>query len=86
MKADFIITFLSSHHAIKAEKSFMTGKFAVELIPTPRPISSECGFTLFAKNEIVEKIKDFLKQKKLSFAGIYKIEYSNGEKRYEKID
>lgn len=86
MKSDYIITFLSSHHAIKAEKRFKTGNFEIELIPTPRPISSECGFTLYAKNDVVEKIKEFLQQKKLNFAEIYKIEYSNGEKKYEKID
>ncbi len=74
MKSDYIITFLSSHHAIKAEKRFKTGNFEIELITTPRPISAECGVTLYAKNDGVYKTKEVLQQKKLKSAEIYTIE------------
>lgn len=41
-----IATFRSSHAALAAERSLLGAGLAVELIPVPRQIRSDCGFCL----------------------------------------
>jgi len=43
-----IITFRGSHAALRAAREFKARDYAVELVPVPRGISSECGFCLRA--------------------------------------
>ena len=83
---DHVITFHSTHHAIKAEKRLKTGNFKIELIPTPREISSECGFTILMRNNESQSLAIFLEEDNLLFDQIYKINENHGEKRYEEID
>ena len=45
---DFIATFPSSHAALRAEQACRAGGLAVELIPLPSQIRSDCGFCLLA--------------------------------------
>lgn len=40
-----IIAFSSTHQAIHFER-LLLGKFAIELIPTPRDVSASCGLSL----------------------------------------
>ena len=83
---DHVITFHSTHHAIKAEKRLKTGNFEIELIPTPREISSECGFTILIKNCESQSLVIFLEEDNLLVDQIYKISEIHGEKMYEEID
>jgi hypothetical protein len=46
MSYNFVITFIVSHFAIKAEKELNSAGLSNELIPTPREIDSECGFSI----------------------------------------
>jgi hypothetical protein len=41
-----IVTFSSSHTALRSERSLKGRGLAVDLIPVPREISSACGFCL----------------------------------------
>ena len=43
---DCIATFPSSHVALRAERSLLDAGLALELIPVPRQIRSDCGFCL----------------------------------------
>jgi len=79
---DFLVTFFSTHHALKAEKILKNISSRIDLIPTPREINSECGFSVL--------IRDFEDEpsillKNLSYEHIYQIKYnSKGTKTYEK--
>jgi len=46
-----IITFRASHAAMRAERELAVRGYAVELVPVPREISSDCGFCLRASLE-----------------------------------
>jgi len=41
-----LMTFYSTHHALKAEKVLKNNGLKVELIPVPREFSSNCGISL----------------------------------------
>lgn len=78
----YLVTFLSTHHALKAEKILKKEESGIDLIPTPREISSECGFSIFIENT-VRKPEQILKN--IDYEHIYMINYSpDGEKNYEK--
>jgi len=79
---NYVITFQSSHQAIKAERKFMKAH-NTDLIPTPREISSECGFSLKISETELNMILELLQQNSLNYSKIYTITVHEGEKRYE---
>jgi hypothetical protein len=42
----YVLILPSIHHILKVEKAAKARKLAVELIPTPRQISSDCGMSV----------------------------------------
>ncbi|HUW71543.1 MAG TPA: DUF3343 domain-containing protein [bacterium] len=48
-----IITFESSHMAIRAERALKVLGITVDLIPVPRQISSACGFCLIVPSATI---------------------------------
>ncbi len=46
MKSYCVITFYSTHYALKAEKVLKDSGLEVELIPVPRELSSNCGISM----------------------------------------
>lgn len=45
-----LFTFLSVHHALKAEKILRTLGLEFDIIPTPRSISSSCGMSIIIES------------------------------------
>ncbi|MFA7057887.1 MAG: DUF3343 domain-containing protein [Candidatus Cloacimonadales bacterium] len=76
----FVITFISSHHAMQANKKFVKSKIKSEIIPTPRQISSECGFSIQGEADNLQELTNFCQDSKLS----YEVIYIKKEDRYEK--
>ena len=54
-EAYLVITFESTHHAIKAEK--VLEGLEIEIIPTPRQLNSNCGISIKAETKDFEVIK-----------------------------
>ncbi len=69
-----IITFVSVHFVMKAEKILKKEGIDTRLIPTPRKISSDCGMAIEAHYENIERIKTILSDHKCGIDGIYKAE------------
>jgi len=67
----FVITFISSHQAMQANKKFIKSKHKCEIIPTPREISSECGFSLQGESDNLQEIVDFCQKSGLVYEAIY---------------
>ncbi len=71
-KEFYVITFDSTHKAIKTEK-ITKEKLDVELIPTPREISASCGLSLKFKEEQLEELMDILKDTEKDGMVIYQV-------------
>ena len=41
-----ILTFQSTHHVLKAERVLLSKHIKLDIIPTPKEISSECGMSI----------------------------------------
>lgn len=82
--SNYLITFLSTHHALKAEKTLKNKNEKIDLIPTPREISSECGFSLYFEDLNTDPLDNM---NGLPFEAVYMIKITGeGKKRYERID
>jgi hypothetical protein len=82
----YIITFPSSHFALKAEKKIKKTQLTqqVKLISAPRTLSSECGFCLllddYPHSDLVERLTEL----NLNFHHIFIKKTIDGVKTYAK--
>lgn len=67
----FVVTFPSSHQAMHANNLFSKSDIKCEIIPTPRQISSECGFALLGETVDLELLKEFCLTNKIKIDKIY---------------
>jgi hypothetical protein len=51
---NYIFTFNSTHHVLKAEKLLLDKGIRHEIIPTPKNISSDCGMSIRISSDISE--------------------------------
>ncbi len=82
----YIITFASSHFALKAEKKIKTQKLTeqIKLISAPRTISSECGFCLLVEDYDSSDLFEKLTEMNVKFNQIYTRTIIDGVKNYAK--
>lgn len=72
-----VITFRSTHHAIKTEKALKKENLPIKVIPTPREITASCGLSIRFEDEDQEKVfevvNDLVENENIIIKGIYKI-------------
>ena len=66
-----VLTFPSSHYALKAEKICKQAGVQVVLIPLPREISADCGVALIVRPETRQDAEVLLQQAGVSLHGVY---------------
>jgi hypothetical protein len=69
-----IITFLSVHHALKAEKVLLKEGLAISMIPVPREISSDCGVALKFECEEEASVAKILESNMVKIESIHHLE------------
>lgn len=86
MNEMYIVSFNSTHHAIRSDKLFGENKITSTTLPTPREITASCGISIrFLYNDI-ENIKEILELNKIEYKGIYRInKLEDGKKEANKI-
>lgn len=76
-----VVTFESTHHAIKGEKILKENEIEHRMIPTPRAITRSCGLSAKFDLKDMEEIKELFSQGEIALTGIYRyISSSNVEK------
>lgn len=68
---DRVITFYSSHLAIKAEKLLNKNGITVRMIPVPRHISSNCGVAIGFERNLEDMVVEHLTRAKIEMEGVY---------------
>lgn len=66
-----VVTFESTHHAIKGEKILKENGIKNRMIPTPRAITRSCGLSAKFDLKDLEEIKKLLAQGEVAVTGIY---------------
>ncbi|MBS5788682.1 MAG: DUF3343 domain-containing protein [Clostridioides difficile] len=86
MKEMYIVSFNSTHHAIRSEKLLKEHEVAITMLPTPREISASCGLSVRFSKDDLEKITKILKDNEIDFKGVYHIDKNNeGNKEVNQI-
>lgn len=80
-----LITFKSTHHAIRFEKVIKENNFNAEIIPVPRQIHDSCGLAVKVKNQFLNDIIIIAKSKNIEMLKIYNINVQNSIKTYNEI-
>lgn len=73
----YVITFDSTHHAIRGEKFLKESGLTIRTIPTPREISASCGLSIKFDIDNLENVKEIISINNLVIKGIYEINKKN---------
>ncbi len=80
----FVLTFADTQSAMKEEETLKKKGYFIKTIPTPRAISSECGFSLKLESE-ADNITEKLTENTNLIDKIYLIYTTERSKQYEEI-
>lgn len=81
-----LFTFVSTSHALKAEKVLKNEEFEFVMIPTLREISSSCGLAVKTAPDDVENCKRVLGNSNVKTEGLYKVVKEQGKNLINRID
>lgn len=76
-----LITFDSTHSAIRAEKELLDEGLKVKVIPVPTEITASCGLSIRIALKDLEKAKKILKDNNIEVSGYYYVK-KLGLKKY----
>lgn len=67
-----VVTFESTHHAIKGEKILKENQIENRMIPTPRTITRSCGLSAKFDLKDLDRLKSLFIENQVAMTGIYK--------------
>lgn len=86
MNEMFIVSFNSTHHAIRSDKLFGEKGITCTTLPTPREITASCGISIRFLHKDIEDIKVILEGNRIEYKGIYNIKkVEDGKKEVNQI-
>jgi hypothetical protein len=86
MNEMYIVSFSSTHHAIRTEKLFQEKNIKCTTLPTPREITASCGISIRFSKEDMENIAQILENDNVEYKGVYHISKTDeGKKEVSKI-
>ncbi len=80
-----IITFRSTHFALKAKRVIEKNGRRSETIPVPREFSSECGFCCKVNWEEREEMEKILRENSVEIDSVYRWERDEENERKKKF-
>lgn len=80
----FVLTFKNTHAAMTAEEFLKSVGYMIKMIPTPRQISSECGFSIRVRTENTA-VSEELTNRLDTIERIYLQYTAGGSRKYEEI-
>ena len=77
MEKYYIVTFINTYEAMKAEKEIIGYGVKAIVMPTPTYITKSCGISLKIEVDDYEKLSNLINEDKISFKNIYLKEEEN---------
>ncbi|WP_101773888.1 DUF3343 domain-containing protein [Peptostreptococcus faecalis] len=83
----YLISFNSTHHAIRTEKLLKEAGLKFLTLPTPREITASCGLSIKFEYEEIDKVNAIMSENNLDRRGIFHItKDEDGKKNAVKIE
>lgn len=70
---DCLITFDSTHHALRAETLLEAAGLTIMIIPTPRELSASCGLAITYRPEDAARVTAVLRDGGIQTGGSYRV-------------
>lgn len=86
MNEMYIISFNSTHQAIKCDKIFGKNEMNHAVLPTPREITQSCGISIKFEIENIDKVKSIIEENQIEYKGMFKIFKQDEKKQVEEIN
>lgn len=86
MNEIFVLTFHTTHDALQAAAACAAAGVAHEKIPTPRALSSECGFAVQAGPLAESALAELIRRRDMRFEGCYRVTEENKKRTYIRCD
>lgn len=67
----YLISFNSTHHAIRTEKLLIDSGMNIMIIPTPREIAASCGLSIKFEEKDMDKVIEIMEKNSLDRRGIF---------------
>ncbi|MGM0419487.1 MAG: DUF3343 domain-containing protein [Bacillota bacterium] len=80
-----LITFPTTHYALKTEKLLLEQDYQVGMRPIPPSISVDCGYGVEFPLKFYSKISEFLQKTSVQTTGYYHIINKDNKKRIIKL-
>lgn len=77
----YVVSFNSTHHAIRTEKLLEEAGMSIMTLPTPREIAASCGLSIRFDMGDRERIDEIMKANSLERRGIFHITKDDGGQR-----
>lgn len=71
---EYLLTFGSTHKALKAEKVLKENNIPFKLIPTPKKFTAFCDFSILFEENVKITVENILKNYKVSTVALFKKE------------
>ena len=86
MNEMYIVSFNSTHHAIRSDKLFGENGITSTTLPTPREITASCGISIRFLYKDIKDIKEILAANNIEYKGIDNINrLEDGKKEVKQI-
>lgn len=82
----YLVTFASTHEALRAEDLLDTKGLNPVIIPTPREISVSCGLAIALSDSAFEIAVALFKEEGVDFSKIFRVDKPSGAKVYQEIE
>ncbi len=82
----YLFTFVSTSHALKAEKILKKSESEFVMIPTLREISSSCGLAIKIAPDYLEDYQSVFVNNNVVMEGIYHVIKEQGKNLINKLD
>jgi hypothetical protein len=82
----FVLTFHTTHDALSAAAACAAASIPHEKIPTPRVLSSECGFAVQAGPVDETALTNLIQQHPLRHEAVYRVTQENATCTYTRCD
>lgn len=87
MKEMHIVSFNSTHHAIRTDKLLNEIGIQSMTLPTPREITASCGISIRFLQQDIDKVNKILDENKIEYRGMFSIKrLEDGTKEVKQID
>lgn len=77
-----LVTFDSTHHALRAESLLQNADFHVDILPTPRELSASCGLSLSLERSKLPAALSLLAEHGVQLRACYLVTSRDGTRQF----